>query len=88
MVNFLYAGLIPFTVIATKADKVSRMAGMNGVKNIAATLKCGADDVILTSSQTRLGLEKVFERIERVIALYGGEEEREENMIEVTGEEE
>lgn len=88
MVNFLYAGLIPFTVIATKADKVSRMAGMNGVKNIAATLKCGTDDVILTSSQTRLGLEKVYERIERVISLYGSGEEREEDMMQATGEEE
>ena len=88
MVNFLYAGLIPFTVIATKADKVSRMAGMNGVKNIAATLKCGTDDVILTSSQTRLGLEKVYERIERVISLYGSGEEREEDLMQATGEEE
>lgn len=88
MVNILYAGLIPFTVIATKADKVSRMAGMNGVKNIAATLKCGTDDVILTSSQTRLGLEKVYERIERVISLYGSGEEREEDMMQATGEEE
>lgn len=69
MVNFLYAGLIPFTVIATKADKLSRMAGLNNVKKIAATLKCGADDVILTSSQTRQGLDKVLERIERIINL-------------------
>lgn len=71
MVGFLYAGLIPFTVIATKADKVSRMAGLNGAKNIAAKLKCGADDVIITSSQTRVGLDKVLSRIEGVIELYG-----------------
>ena len=71
MVGFLYAGLIPFTAIATKADKVSRMAGLNGAKNIAAKLKCGADDVIITSSQTRVGLDKVLSRIEGVIELYG-----------------
>ncbi len=71
MVGFLYAGLIPFTVIATKADKVSRMAGLKGAKNIAAKLKCGADDVIITSSQTRVGLDKVLSRIEGVIELYG-----------------
>lgn len=73
MVNFLYAGLIPFTVIATKADKLSRMAGLNNVKKIAAALKCGADDVILTSSQTRQGLDEVLERIERVVALSNGD---------------
>ena len=80
MVNFLYAGLIPFTVIATKADKLSRMAANNGVKNIAATLKCGTADVILTSSETRQGLQQVYERLERIIELYAepdeeGEEE-------------
>ena len=78
MVNFLYTGLIPFTVIATKADKVSRMAGANGVKNIAAALGCGSADVILTSSQTRQGLDKVLERCEAVVRLYEGGEESEE----------
>ena len=73
MVNFLYASVIPFTVIATKADKLSRMAAAGGVKNIAASLKCGTGDVILTSSKTRLGLEKVFERIESVISLTRAE---------------
>lgn len=76
MVNFLYAGIIPFTVIATKADKVSRMAAMNGVRTIAADLKCGTADIILTSSQTRYGLEKVFERLEGILEVFAqtGEE--------------
>lgn len=75
MVNFLYAGLIPFTVIATKADKLSRLAANNGVKNIAATLKCGTADVILTSSETRQGLQQVYDRLERIIELYAEPEE-------------
>ena len=81
MVNFLYAGLIPFTVIATKADKLSRMAAMNGVKNIAATLKCGTADIILTSAQTRQGLEAVHDRIEGIISLAeGGREDADESI--------
>ena len=81
MVNFLYAGLIPFTVIATKADKLSRMAAMNGVKNIAAALKCGTADIILTSAQTRQGLEAVYERIEGIVGLAeGGREETDESL--------
>ena len=81
MVNFLYAGLIPFTVIATKADKLSRMAAMNGVKNIAAALKCGTADIILTSAQTRQGLEAVYDRIEGIVGLAeGGREETDESL--------
>ncbi len=84
MVNFLYAGLIPFTVIATKADKLSRMAGMNGVKNIAAALRCGSGDVILTSSQTRAGLERVLERIESVIEASSRGAEGEDDIYDTT----
>lgn len=70
MVNYLYSSLIPFTVVATKADKISRMAGMNNLKKIAAALKCGMADVILTSSETRQGLAEVLAKIERVTELY------------------
>ncbi len=86
MVNFLYSGLIPFTVIATKADKVSRMAATGGVKNIAATLKCGTADIILTSSETRQGLEQVYSRIEHIVALsaQSDEEGEEESNMKIS----
>ena len=86
MVNFLYAGLIPFTIIATKADKVSRMAAKNNVSGIAATLKCGTADIILTSSQTRLGLDEVLARLQRVVCPdTPAEENTEEDMKKVEG---
>ena len=86
MVNFLYAGLIPFTIIATKADKVSRMAAKNNVRGIAATLKCGTADIILTSSQTRLGLDEVLARLQRVVCPdTPAEEKTEEDMKKVEG---
>lgn len=68
MVEFLYSKIIPFTVIATKADKISKAEGARNKVKIAAALKCGADGIILTSSQNRTGLESVFERLEFVIA--------------------
>ncbi len=68
MVNYLYSSLIPFTVIATKADKLSRMAALNNVKRIAAVLKCGSADIVVTSSETRQGIEQVHGRIERIIS--------------------
>ena len=86
MINFLYAGLIPFTVVATKADKLSRMAGLGNTKKIAAKLKCGEGNIILTSSQTRLGFEQVLGRIEGVIALHGGVGERDTKNTEEGGE--
>lgn len=72
MVEFLYSKIIPFTVIATKADKISKAEGARSKIRIAAALKCGADDVILTSSQKRTGLESVIKRLQNVIT-YGEE---------------
>jgi GTP-binding protein len=75
MVNFLYYHLIPFTVVATKADKLSKNKVQLSLNNIAAIYKCGEGDIIATSSQTRFGLDKVLEAIEKVIALAGDKEE-------------
>lgn len=67
MIEYLYYNIIPFTVIATKADKLSKAAALRSVQNIAATYKCGAGDIISTSSETRQGLDKVLEKIEGII---------------------
>ena len=58
---------MPFTVIATKADKLSKAAAARGVENIACAFKCGRDDILLTSSQTRQGLEGVLNRLEQIL---------------------
>lgn len=67
MAEFLYHNIIPFTIIATKADKLSKAAVGRSVQSIAAAYKCGLADIIATSSQTRQGLEKVFEKLELII---------------------
>lgn len=67
MIDYLYYHIIPFTVITTKADKLSKTGVAKNVKNIAAIYKCGSDNVIATSSETRFGLEAVLERIENII---------------------
>lgn len=69
MIEYLYYNLIPFTVIATKADKLSKAAVGRGVQNIASNFKCGSGNVIATSAQTRQGFETVLERIESIINL-------------------
>lgn len=67
MIEYLYFNLVPFTVVATKSDKLSKAACARSVQNIAAIYKCGAGNVLVTSSQTRQGLEAVLERIQTVI---------------------
>jgi GTP-binding protein len=69
MVNYLYYHLIPFTVVATKADKLSKMKVKQSMSNIASIYKCGVGDIVATSSVTRLGLDEVFAEIEKVIEL-------------------
>ncbi|MDE7082411.1 MAG: ribosome biogenesis GTP-binding protein YihA/YsxC [Clostridia bacterium] len=73
MVEYLYYYLVPFTVIATKADKLSKAQQSKSVTNIAAIYKCGKDDVIATSAETRQGLDRVIEKIETILQL--GEED-------------
>lgn len=67
MISYLYYNVLPFTVIATKADKLSKAAAARSITNIAATFKCGSDNIIAVSSQTRQGLDKVLERIESIL---------------------
>lgn len=67
MIEYLYYHLVPFTVIATKADKISRAACSRNVQNIASVYKCGADNIITTSSLNRQGLDKVTERLDTLI---------------------
>ena len=67
MAEFLYYNIIPFTIIATKADKLSKAAIGRSVQQIAAAYKCGAGDIIVTSSETKQGLDKVLEKIEIIL---------------------
>lgn len=67
MVEFLYYNMIPFTIVATKSDKLSRAQIGRSVQNIATAYKCGAGDILVTSSETKQGLDKVLEKAEQII---------------------
>ena len=67
MAEYLYYNIIPFTIIATKADKLSKAATGRSVQQIATAYKCGADNILVTSSETRQGLDKVLEKLEIII---------------------
>lgn len=78
MVEYLYFHLIPFTVVATKADKLSRAQVDKSITNIAATYKCGKGDIIATSSVTRKGLDEVLSALDGVVLRGKSAEQAEE----------
>lgn len=70
MVKYLYAKVLPFTIVTTKADKLPKTRVIPATKNVANKLAVGIGDVIATSSQTFLGRDKVIERIDRAVSLF------------------
>ena len=67
MVKYLYYYRMPFTVIATKCDKISKAERGRSVQRIATKLGIGRDDVIMTASDGT-GKEKVLEKLEKILA--------------------
>ncbi len=67
LLNFLYHHNIPFTVIATKADKLSRSAQNKRRAELASSIGVGREDVILISSTTGQGREDVEKRIKALV---------------------
>lgn len=66
MVNYLYYYRMPFTVIATKCDKLSKAEIARSVQTIATALKIGRDNIIPVS-QTGYGKDKVLSRLEEIL---------------------
>ena len=63
----LFRSSIPFTLIATKADKLSRSQREKNKQMIANALGVGTKDIILTSSADKLGKEEVLARIDMLL---------------------
>ncbi len=74
MMQFLHYHTLPFTVVLTKADKLSRMKLKEHIKAIAADLYLGVENLLATSSQTGSGKEDVLNKIASVIVTADEEE--------------
>lgn len=74
MINYLYAYNLPLTVIATKADKLSRMQREKAKQVIASALAIGRDSVIMTSVPDKLGKSEVETKIDTLLKFAKGEE--------------
>jgi len=73
---------IPFTVVATKADKISRGARMKQLAPICRQMLVQPWEVIVSSSEDNTGRDKLLELIEQILeedAVIMAEEMPEEN---------
>ena len=68
LINYLYSYNIPFTIIATKADKLSRAQQQKCLSVIATALCVGTKDILVTSASAKTGEEGVLTRIEMLLA--------------------
>ncbi len=67
MLNYLYQYNIPFNIVATKADKLSKAQINKQVLNIANTLNVGFNDIIVSSAIDKKGNDKILEIIENLL---------------------
>ncbi len=67
MVTYLNYYILPFTVIATKSDKLSRMKRKERVRAVANAYGLGIDNVISVSGLTGDGKEELLKKINTVI---------------------
>lgn len=69
MVSYLVYHNVPFTVIATKSDKLSRMKGKERVRAVANVFGLGADNVIAVSGVSGDGKDAMLKKIEQVLCV-------------------
>ena len=75
MIEFLYYHRIPFTIVATKADKLPKTRVREHVRAIASEFKTGEGNVVAFSSETGRGKEDVLSLLDRILLLSEQNEE-------------
>ena len=84
MLNFLYYYNIPFKVVGTKADKLTKSQVKNNMKKIALDLGLGTEDILYTSSETKSGVDDLLNYIAELVDYDNLKENKEliPNLIE------
>ena len=70
MYNYLFKNNLPYTIVATKADKLPKSQVKNRMRAIASFLKVGEGNILAVSSLNKTGKEAVLDRIEKVIVAF------------------
>ncbi len=69
MINYLHHYAIPFTLIATKADKLSKQAVKTQIKMLANYLAITTSDIIAVSNETRQGKDDVLNALDQILSV-------------------
>ena len=67
MIEFLHYNIIPFTVVLTKADKLSKMKVKEHKRAIANDLYLAEGNLLATSAETGYGKDEVLLKIREII---------------------
>ncbi|MBO5240017.1 MAG: YihA family ribosome biogenesis GTP-binding protein [Clostridia bacterium] len=88
MIEFLHYHTLPFTVVLTKADKLSKMKLKEHIKAIAADLYLGEKNLLATSAETGYGKADVLQKIKEVIEFSNAPQTDFEDEDDAPGEDE
>ena len=69
IINYLYHYRIPFTLVATKSDKMAKTKIKPQLQRIATCLKVGAGDITAVSSETGQNKNEVISLIAKAISV-------------------
>lgn len=75
MAEYVRYNNIPLSIIATKADKLTRNEQNKAIKNISETMNISKDNIFMISSLKKYGQDEIWEHIENIFS---------ENNIEIT----
>ena len=67
MINYLFYYQIPFIIVATKCDKLSKTKVKPALNKIAGELKVGVQNVYGISSQTNFGKDELLNKLEQFL---------------------
>ena len=69
MVAYLHHNQIPFFVVATKADKLSKAQIQKQKQLLATGLKLGVENIVITSSLKKIGKDEVVREIDKFLSI-------------------
>jgi GTP-binding protein len=67
LMDFLYKSMIPFSIIATKADKLAKSRVKPRLRELSAAFKVGEGDILAVSSHTGYGREETLRLIGNIL---------------------
>ena len=67
MIQYLHYYTLPFTIVLTKSDKLSKMKLKEHLRAIAADLYLAPDNMLATSSETGYGKDAVLQKLRAII---------------------